>query len=381
MNIVHHSTAQVVPLHRGSAAEALLPLCEALLFTAGKPLTVEQIAESTGAKPEAVRWALVKLAARMEAADRGLCIAWVGPAAQLIAKPQYHHAIDTARRTDGDRLVLVVREYIQAQRLRGRRPKTLEAYQQFLERFVRTVGKPVDEITVRDIRMFLMAEEARGNKRNTIGTKVVKFRSFFKWLEREEYIERNPMAKIDPPAEDKSPPKFLTHEEIERLRDACRRPIERLLLEVLYSSGIRVSEAVALDWDDVNLDGKHLTVREGKGGKARHAPLSTRAVMLLRQERERRRDSNPWVFQSQFKRRMAKETIERTMRVLGERAGLRERLTPHRLRHSLATHLLAAGAPIDVVQHILGHESIKTTTVYARTQQATVEQHYRRVFP
>ena len=380
MHTAHHSAAQVVPL-RPTSAEGLIPLCEAILFTAGKPLTPEQIAESTGAKPEAVRTALWQLAARMEAEDRGLCIAWVGQAAQLIPKPQYHQAIDTARRMDGDRLVLVVREYIQAQRLRGRRPKTLEAYQQFLERFVRTVGKPVDEITVRDIRMFLMAEEARGNKRNTIGTKVVKLRSFFKWLEREEYIERNPMVKIDPPAEDKSPPKYLTHEEIERLRDACRRPMERLLLEGLYSSGLRVSEAVALNWDDVNLDGKYLIVRDGKGGKSRQAPLSTRAVMLLRQYRDRRCDGSPWVFQSQFKRRMSKESIERTMRVLGERAGLRDRLTPHRLRHSLATHLLAAGVPIDVVQHILGHESIKTTTIYARTQQTTVEQHYRRVFP
>ena len=380
MHTAHHSAAQVVPL-RPTSAEGLIPLCEAILFTAGKPLTPEQIAESTGAKPEAVRTALWQLAARMEAEDRGLCVAWVDQAAQLVAKPQYHQAVDMARRMDGDRLVLVVREYIQAQRLRGRRPKTLEAYQQFLERFVRSVGKPVDEITVRDIRMFLMAEEARGNKRNTIGTKVVKLRSFFKWLEREEYIERNPMVKIDPPAEDKSPPKYLTHEEIERLRDACRRPMERLLLEVLYSSGLRVSEAVALDWDDVNLDGKYLLVRDGKGGKARQAPLSTRAVMLLRQYREQRKDGNPWVLQSQFRRRMSKESIERTMRVLGERAGLRERLTPHRLRHSLATHLLAAGVPIDVVQNILGHESIKTTTVYARTQQSTVEQHYRRVFP
>lgn len=376
-----HHPDQVVPLHRGSAAEALVPLCEALLFTAGKPLTAEEIAESTGARPEAVQAALRELTTQFEAANRGLCVAWIGPAAQLIAKPQYHQTIDAARRMDGDRLALVVREYIQAQRLRGRRPKTLEAYQQFLERFIRTVGKPVEDITVRDVRLFLMGEEARGNNRNTIGTKVVKLRSFFKWLEREELIDKNPMLRIDPPADDKSPPKYLTHEEIERLRDACRRPMERLLLEVLYSSGLRVSEAVALNWDDVNLDGKYLIVRDGKGGKSRQAPLSTRAVMLLRQYRDRRRDGSPWVFQSQFKRRMSKESIERTMRVLGERAGLRDRLTPHRLRHSLATHLLAAGVPIDVVQHILGHESIKTTTVYARTQQTTIEQHYRRVFP
>lgn len=380
MHTAHHSAAQVVPL-RPTSAEGLIPLCEAILFTAGKPLTPEQIAESTGAKPEAVRTALWQLAARMEAEDRGLCIVWVDQAAQLIPKPQYHQAIDTARRMDGDRLVLVVREYLQAQRLRGRRPKTLEAYGQFLERFVRTVAKPIEQITVRDVRLFLMGEEARGNKRSTLGSKIFKLRSFFMWLEREELIEKNPMLRIDPPVEEKPPPKFLTHEEIERLRDACRRPMERLLLEVLYSSGLRVSEAVALDWDDVNLDGKYLLVRDGKGGKARQAPLSTRAVMLLRQYREQRKDGNPWVLQSQFRRRMSKESIERTMRVLGERAGLRDRLTPHRLRHSLATHLLAAGVPIDVVQHILGHESIKTTTVYARTQQATVEQHYRRVFP
>src|SRR5690606_24101701 len=145
-------------------------------------------------------------------------------------------------------------------------------------------------------------------------------RSLFMWLEREELMEKITMLRIGAPVEDKPPPKFLTRAEIERLRDACRRPMERLVLEVLYSSWHRVSEAVALDWDDVNLDGKYLLVRDGKGGKARQAPLSTRAVMLLRQYREQRKDGNPWVLQSQFRRRMSKESIERTMRVLGERA-------------------------------------------------------------
>lgn len=380
MNIAHQSTAQVVPLHRGSSAEALVPLCEAILFTAGKPLTPEQIAESTGARTETVRAALGQLTARMETTDRGLCIAWVGAAAQLIAKPQYHQTTEAARRIDGDRLVLVVREYLQAQELRGRRPSTIAAYRLFLERFVRTVGKPVEEITTRDVRHFLMTEGARGNRRNTIASKTYKLRSFFSWLEREEYIDKNPMLKIDPPAEEKSPPKHLSHEELEQLREAATGT-RQLLLEVLYSSGIRVSEAVNLDWGDIDWQGRSLYVRDGKGGKDRRTLLSTRALRLLKRHRGSRKDENPWVFQSQFKQRMAKETIWRHMRILGERAGLKRRLTPHMLRHTIATHLLAAGMPLEMVQHLLGHESVRTTQIYARTQFDQIDPYYRRVCP
>ena len=164
-----------------------------------------------------------------------------------------------------------------------------------------------------------------------------------------------------------------------QLWEACQKLFERALVELLYSSGLRVSEAVALDWSDIGWQERTITVRDGKGGSRRVAPMSTRASLLLRRLKEERQDDEPWVFRSQFRRRMSKEAITRWIRNLGERAGINGRLTPHRFRHSLATHLLEAGVPIDVVQAILGHSSVATTQVYARTQRSSIETHYRRV--
>lgn len=161
------------------------------------------------------------------------------------------------------------------------------------------------------------------------------------------------MRKIDKPKTDPPAPKYLTHEEIELIREACKKLIDRCLVEVMYGSGLRVSEVVALNWDDIDWQAKTITVRDGKGGKSRIVPISTKESLLLRRLKEQRRDNNPWVFQSQYRQRM--------------------------VRNSLATHLLEAGCPIDVVQAILGHEDISTAQVYAKTQRSTVETWYRKV--
>lgn len=276
-----------------------------------------------------------------------------------------------------------INEFLLYQKLRGRRPSTLKSYEEFLMRFFKEIRKPVEDITVGDIRRFLMSEEARGNKTTTIATKIATLRSFFGWLEREEYLIKSPMRRIDRPKLPPPIPKFLSHDEIEALREAAasKSLMDQLIVEVLYSSGLRVSELVAIDWDDIDFANKQLTVREGKGGKSRTVPLSTRAVRLLKRYKKTRQDEEPYVFRSREKGRMVKETVEYRIRKLGKLAGIQQKVTPHRLRHSQATHLLEAGMPIDMIQQVLGHASISTTQVYARTQMSGVEQYYRRVFP
>jgi len=275
-----------------------------------------------------------------------------------------------------------LQDYLDAQRLRGRRMSTLKAYEEFLARFLRTVGKPVQTITTKDVRLFLMREEDRGNKPSTIAHKITQLRSLFRWLHRERIIDEDPTELIDAPRLPEPPPKFLSYDELEAIREAAAGHLLReTIVEVLYSSGVRVSELVALDWRDINLTLKQATVRDGKGGKARTVPISTRAVRLLQRLREQRNDKQPWVFRSQFNRRMSKATVQWHVRQLGEQAGLPFQLTPHQLRHSLATHLLNAGMPLDQIQLVLGHRSVQTTQRYARTQLQSVEQYYRRVFP
>jgi integrase/recombinase XerC len=275
-----------------------------------------------------------------------------------------------------------LQDYLDAQRLRGRRISTIKAYEEFLTRFIRTVGKPVTTVTTKDLRLFLMREEDRGNKSATLAHKITQLRSFFRWMHRERLIHEDPMELIDSPRLPEPPPRFLSYDEIEAVREAAAGHLLReTMVEVLYGSGMRVSELVALDWRDVNLTIKQATVRDGKGGKSRVVPLSTRAARLLQRLLEHRKDKQPWVFRSQFGQRMSKATVQWHMRKLGEQAGLPFQLTPHQLRHSLATHLLNAGMPLDQIQLVLGHRNIQTTQRYARTQLQSVEQYYRRVFP
>lgn len=370
--------SRVVPIHRNEVGE-LASTFEAVLYAAGRPVSLDHLASAAGIERTHARRVLDLLRSRYDD-SRGICVLWDGASAELGVNPRFAGVANSATQSDVERSLDLVEEFLSVQRQRGRRPGTITSYRLFFRRYAQELGKAIDEAETRDVRRFLRAEEERGNSHSTIASKVHRLSAFYKWLEREELVEKNPMKRIDAPTVPAPPPKHLTHEEIEQIRDVAKG-LDRLLFEVLYSSGIRVSEAVALDWHDLDLNGMQLTVREGKGGKTRTCPLSTRAVLLLRQYQDERTDNDPWVFRSQFRRRMSKESIERRIGNLGDKAGLRRRLTPHKMRHSCATHLLAAGMPLDMVQTVLGHSSVATTQVYARTQTHQIDQYYRRVFP
>jgi integrase/recombinase XerD len=268
-------------------------------------------------------------------------------------------------------------EYLQSLRLKGCSKKTIKYYGLLIKKYLDTTETPDD---IHSVRSFLMQEESN-NKQSTIATKINIFRSFFNWLEREKLIDENPMHRIEKPKIPQTSPKFLTHEEIELLREFITKLIDRTLFEVLYSSGIRVSEAVNLNWQNIDFNNKELQVIAGKGNKDRTTLLSTKAILHLKQYKKSRNDNDEWVFQSQYKQRMSKESIEQHMKALGEKAHLNKNLTPHRLRHSFATHLLEAGVPIDVVQKLLGHEDVSTTQVYAKTSQENIKHFHKKVFP
>jgi len=276
-----------------------------------------------------------------------------------------------------------VDEFIHVLNLRGRAETTIDNYENFLNYFIGFVDKEINTITVRDIRKVLMWEKKeKGNKKSTISTKVSIIKSFFSWLEVEEIITSNPANKIEKPKINKNKKrKYLSHEQIEKLRESAEKLIDRVMVEVLYTSGIRVSEAVNLDWNNIDFESKNLFIQNGKGGKNRTTPISTKAILLLKKYLETRKDDEEWVFQSNFKRRMSKESIERHIRLLGEEAGIKKRITPHTLRHSLATHLLNQGLKINMVQKILGHSKLSTTQIYAKTNMDNIDYHYRKINP
>lgn len=375
MSVVSASVStRVVPLRRTAELQEVL---KAVLLTTGRPVSAKYLAEAAGVSEAKV----VDVLSTPTDDHRGIVITWDGSNAELAVSPRYASVVYAATQSDTARSLTLIEEYLSVMRQRGFSPNTIKGRRQFLTRFADELGRPIDEATTRDVRRFLMREEQeRGNSTSTIAAKIHQLSAMYGWFEREEVIERNPMARIDAPQLPPNEPRYLTHEEIERVRDVATGR-DRVLFELLYSTGLRREEAVKLDWQDIDLEGKTLLVREGKGGKSRSVPLSTRAVMLLRDYRAKRTDDEPYVFRSQFRRRLSKESVNQRMRLLGERAGLPERLTPHRLRHSMAKHLRDAGMPLDVIQALLGHEDMRTTQRYSGLPDQQIGQYYRAVFP
>jgi site-specific recombinase XerD len=364
----------VVSLSQGSVG---VPIIEAYLFAERDKRTISHIAAKTGHTESEVRRFLVKLEERYESPESGLELRWIGDTVEIAPKHKYAQSLYAGSEHAHKKSEELISAFLQAKQLAD---STAKGYRGFLMRFASTLDVSVDNADTQAIRAFLDDERKRGNSTNSIVTKIHKLNSFYGWLLQEEYILKNPMNRVEKPQETKAPPKYLTYEELELLREAADG-ITKVIFEVLYSTGLRVSELVDLDRQDIDFIEKTVWVRDGKGGKARQSKLSTRAAMILKQHLASRVDNEPWVFRSNYKRRMSTHSVGRYLKLLGEKAGIRRRLTPHMLRHTFATHLLDAGMPIDLVQYMLGHSSVKTTQVYAQTNPKNVEHFYGRVFP
>ena len=365
---------KVVPLHGDDVTRK----CGAVLLYADEPISIERLAELAEVGEREINWSIDRLSITLESA--GLAVNRIANKVSLSPNPVYQHFLDRYKEINTDDALGIVDEYIAAKKIGGMRETTQSTYTYTLHSFMRFAGKNVERITTRDIRAYLTSASKSGNKQVTIAGKISVLQSFFKWLEREDYIDKDPMRKIDKPKVPKSAPKYLTDEQIEQMREvATGRDV--VILETLYAAGLRVSEAKMLDWDHIDFQERRLNVYDGKGGKDRTVPLSVKALRALKKHKDERKDDDPYVFRSNYRRRMSKETLERRVNNLGKKAGLKVTVTPHKLRHSLGTHLLDRGMNLEEVQVILGHEEVKTTQIYARTQFANVEHNYRKFMP
>jgi len=277
-------------------------------------------------------------------------------------------------------------------------PATIRAYRADLDQFARfcvgaeqvsgdTPRNPPPAIdpalvTLRTIRGFLGALSTQGLKTSTLGRKLAALRSFFRFLNREGLLQGNPARPIPSPAKPKTLPPVLTVDEASRLLETPggppRSPLrDRALLELLYSSGLRVSELTGLNLEDLDLPGGSVRVL-GKGRKERIVPVGSKAVEAVRAylAQERRGDDAGGAAIFLNVRDGGRLTSRSVHRLLGARAlrqGWQKRISPHALRHSFATHLLGGGADLRAIQEMLGHRSLSTTTRYTRldTEQLT----------
>lgn len=281
--------------------------------------------------------------------------------------------------TKEDRLKLA-KKYIYSLEIKNYSKGTIYNYNLFIKKFINYIDKPFNLITSKDLNDFLMEiRDKRNLSKKTSVTTFFKLSSFFKWLFREEYINKNPMLKMTKPQSAKSKPKHFTVEEIETIREHEQNNnlLSKTIFEVLYSSGLRVSELVNLNWNDIDFNEGSVFVKNGKGNKDRISLISVKSIILLKKYRKIRKDNNEWIFQSNYKKRISRYSVYRRIKKMSERAGIKKRLTPHKLRHSFATHLLDGGAPRSVVQALLGHSDPKTTEVYAKISLENVKHFYK----
>lgn len=282
--------------------------------------------------------------------------------------------------------------YVQVER--GLAANTLAAYRRDLEKFAAfcqqrklALGR-VDRGAVVDFLGWLYRN---GLDSRSVARTLVTLRNFFRFLRQENVVRHNPTEHIESPRLWKRLPKFLTLEEVEGLLatpdDTTPLGVrDRAMLEVLYATGLRVSELVNLKVSDVQLEAGVLRCL-GKGNKERVVPLGRKATAAvetyLREARPRltRRRSSHHLFVSRRGTGMTRQNFWRLLRAWGRSAGVRTRLSPHVLRHSFATHLLERGADLRSVQLLLGHADISTTQIYTHVAQERLKQVYRSHHP
>ncbi|HEV2969376.1 MAG TPA: tyrosine recombinase XerC [Pirellulales bacterium] len=275
---------------------------------------------------------------------------------------------------------------------------TIKSYREDLSHLIEylsqshgSVPKPAT-ISTADLRGYVSGMHEAGYAKTTVSRRLASLRSFFRFGQREGWADTNPAKPLRNPRKPRSLPHFLSTDDLGRLLEAPpasdRQGIrDRAILETLYSAGLRVSELVGLNDDDVDHAACVLRVR-GKGKRERLAPIGSFAMKAMKRYLAVRRLAaalarNPArpLFANRFGRRLTTRSVGRMLEKYLRATGLDRRTTPHTLRHSFATHLLDRGADIRSVQELLGHKSLVTTQIYTHVSTAGLRAAYERAHP
>lgn len=258
--------------------------------------------------------------------------------------------------------------------LSGMSLATLDNYQLTVTMFLSTVNKPIKDYTSDDVFNYLeLYRKIRNVSLSRIKNMQSALSSFFAWLYKKDYIPANPVAQLDGIKLPKKLKKGFSDEERELLKLACKTTRDTALIEFLYSTGVRVSEAARLNRTDVNFLTRDLIVF-GKGAKERMTYINPASAFWLQKYLAERNDDNPALFVSLYAphERLSKKGIEDLLHRIGQRAGVTN-VHPHRFRRTCATNALNRGMPLEQVAQLLGHEKLDTTKIYCTVDQENVK--------
>lgn len=271
---------------------------------------------------------------------------------------------------------------------------TIRNYQIDLDSFYQFIKEDhVDKIA---IRRYLAYLHDKGLKKRSIARKVSTLKSFFKFLVLQKKITNNPLDEIQTLKLDKPVPMSLSYAEVEQFFnqpnvDEFLGLRDRAMLELFYSSGIRVAELVSLDKDDIDLRRQLMRVK-GKGKKERIVPVTATAIKWIEkylfhpqrsldgEKHKKEKDPKP-IFLNRWGKRITTRSIDRIFRDYLLQSGLAQDITPHTIRHTIATHWLENGMDLKTIQEILGHSSLMTTTIYTRVSTKLKKEVYDKAHP
>jgi integrase/recombinase XerC len=298
-----------------------------------------------------------------------------------------------------------LRDFINHLRLnRNASPRTVEAYQSDLSQFLTFAAKYHEKKTLKPgdlelatVRAFMGELYRKGQSRASVARKLSALRSFTRFLRREGWIEGDPAALAAAPKRETKVPAHLTVDEMSRLLEVpdTSQPLgrrDRAILELFYASGLRLSELVGLDLEDVNLNGRIVRVL-GKGSKERLVPFNgstqkalkawyaDRALIRPRAESPKPRANDDPLFVNARGGRLTGRSVQRLVARYVTACSTRFGISPHALRHSFATHLLEAGADLRAIQELLGHVQLSTTQRYTHVNAAQLLEVYRKAHP
>jgi integrase/recombinase XerD len=286
------------------------------------------------------------------------------------------------------------RDYLTSER--GMAKNTVLAYEADLHKFrdwVATGGLPSYlSPSVRELTHYLGHLKELGLAATSVARNLIATKMFYRFLRLEERVEQNTVELLSSPRLWERIPQVLSPESVEKLLHAPRNEDrfylrDRALLETLYATGSRASEVVNLQLADLHLESAFCKCT-GKGSKQRIVPLGTPAIAMLKVYLRDQRplltqgdQDNPWVFVSKGGRRLTREMLWILVKKYVCRAGLNAKVSPHTLRHSFATHLLAGGADLRTVQELLGHANIRTTQHYTHVDRSRLQAVHRQFHP
>ncbi|MFH0985464.1 MAG: tyrosine recombinase XerC [Candidatus Omnitrophota bacterium] len=275
---------------------------------------------------------------------------------------------------------------------KGASVHTTKNYGIDLREFVKFMAeKELRSLSYLDIRSFLAFLKTREYSKSSISRKLACLRSFFKYLVRENILTQNPAAGIATPKKEKRLPSFMNPDEVTKLLDApdknsWEEKRDKAILEMLYSSGLRVSELAGLNHDDLDFFGGLVRVR-GKGKKERIVPVGQTALNCLRAycdmkaPREVANAIKKPLFISRIGSRLTDRSVRRMILKYVKRTGLGKEISPHMFRHSFATHMLDRGADLRSVQELLGHANLSTTQIYTHVTTQRLKDAYAAAHP